>query len=287
MGQECGNRFKKRKRALRGPRRRASGPPGPPLGLGLQEVRYSFGFVLRSPVTRSPSFHWVRLRRISTRSNRFRTLGLAPRVDEVNGRLLCRDIDFRNGCPRPGRYQSGGGLVTCQGLRATEYSAWITVPRTPACPPRPPEPGTPHSNSPAENTRATPSVPRPRMRRSMNAVPRSAQADPRRPDRVVRPRRNHQLAPDLSCFRRFLEDFRIKPVVGVGRQSHHPQFANRPLLHFPRDAARKVRDQIRGRIEHPQRLFGEADSYEASPPLQREATPPPEPSRGPGPPGTS
>src|SRR6059058_904953 len=47
--------------------------------------------VLRSPVIRSPSFHWPRFLRISRRSKRFRTLRFPPRVAAAR-RLRCCDI---------------------------------------------------------------------------------------------------------------------------------------------------------------------------------------------------
>ena len=55
--------------------------------------RYSAGFVLRRPVTRSPSFHWPRSLSNATRSNRFSTLRLAPSLFEER-KLRCRDINL-------------------------------------------------------------------------------------------------------------------------------------------------------------------------------------------------
>jgi len=49
------------------------------------------GLVLRSPVTRSPGFHSPRFLSKSTRSKRFKTLRLAPRVEAAR-RLRCCDI---------------------------------------------------------------------------------------------------------------------------------------------------------------------------------------------------
>src|SRR5687768_12257992 len=56
-----------------------------------RKLNYTSTRVLRNPVTRSPSFHCPRFFRISTRSNRFITLRLAPSVDAPL-KLRCCDI---------------------------------------------------------------------------------------------------------------------------------------------------------------------------------------------------
>jgi hypothetical protein len=56
------------------------------------------GFVLRSPVTRSPGFHSPRFLSNSTRSKRFKTLRFAPRVEAAR-RLRCCDIKLIGSIP--------------------------------------------------------------------------------------------------------------------------------------------------------------------------------------------
>ncbi|SRR5258707_12436396 len=58
-----------------------------------RERVHTSGLVFRSPVTRSPGFHWARFLRISMRSKRFRTFRLAPEVLAAR-RLECCDIKY-------------------------------------------------------------------------------------------------------------------------------------------------------------------------------------------------
>lgn len=68
--------------------------PGAPSARGVSTSlgqTYSGGLVLRSPVIRSPSFHWLRDLSSATRSNRFRTFLLAAVEPELR-RLECCDM---------------------------------------------------------------------------------------------------------------------------------------------------------------------------------------------------
>ncbi len=66
----------------------------PPSATGNPRQHHTSALVLRRPVTRSPVFHWPRFLRISTRSNRFNTLRLAPEVLAAR-RLRCCDIKLK------------------------------------------------------------------------------------------------------------------------------------------------------------------------------------------------
>src|SRR5204863_7916674 len=71
--------------------------------------------------------------------------------------------------------------------------------------------------------------------------------------------RQNELRFNLQRLGRLKEQFQVEGVIKIRRDSRDVQLARGPLLDARRDAARKVRQQVRVRVERFQFFLREAD----------------------------